>query len=296
MMQNDSIAILGEVLFDQLPDGQQVLGGAPFNVAWHLQAFKQAPFFISRIGHDALGEQICKAMHDWGMTTAGVQLDNEHPTGVVSVTLTDGEPSYQILDQQAYDFIEASLLDTDVNYAIIYHGTLALRHLAGCKALAQLKAQHTGKVFVDVNLRAPWWQAAAVDTWLNDANWLKLNEDELQQLTPYASSLTAMMQNLIKRYDLEVLVVTLGERGAVALTNTGELIETAPALGLPIADTVGAGDAFAAVLLLGLMHGWPLDTMMTRAQQFASALVTQQGATVNNLSFYQPFIDDWQLN
>ena len=37
------IALFGEVLIDQFPEGQRILGGAPFNVAWHLQAFGQKP-------------------------------------------------------------------------------------------------------------------------------------------------------------------------------------------------------------------------------------------------------------
>ena len=48
--------IFGEVLFDRFPDGSIVLGGAPFNIAWHLQAFKQSPLFISRVGDDPLGQ------------------------------------------------------------------------------------------------------------------------------------------------------------------------------------------------------------------------------------------------
>jgi sugar/nucleoside kinase (ribokinase family) len=56
--------IFGEVLFDHFPDGKRVLGGAPFNVAWHLQAFGEAPRFISRVGDDAEGDEIRTAMRD----------------------------------------------------------------------------------------------------------------------------------------------------------------------------------------------------------------------------------------
>lgn len=52
--------IFGEVLFDHFPDGSRVLGGAPFNVAWHTQAFGLAPCFISRIGNDPAGYEITK--------------------------------------------------------------------------------------------------------------------------------------------------------------------------------------------------------------------------------------------
>ena len=60
--------IFGEVLFDSFPEeGNMVLGGAPFNVAWNLQAMGQLPYLVSRVGDDALGDRIVGAMDDWDM-------------------------------------------------------------------------------------------------------------------------------------------------------------------------------------------------------------------------------------
>jgi fructokinase len=64
---------------------------------------------------------------------------------------------------------------------------------------------------------------------------------------------------------------------------------------LTVVDTVGAGDAFASVLLLGINQDWPLQQAMERAQAFASALVGQRGATVQDTHFYQAFVDSWAL-
>lgn len=85
-MTCERICLFGEVLFDHFPDGKQVLGGAPFNVAWHLQALGQAPLFISRVGTDPEGEQIRRSMDDWGMDLGGLQTDPALPTGRVSVS------------------------------------------------------------------------------------------------------------------------------------------------------------------------------------------------------------------
>ena len=98
--------VFGEVLFDHFPDGTRVLGGAPFNVAWHLQAFGQAPWFVSRVGADPEGAAVREAMRDWGMDTGGLQLDPRYPTGRVSVRFADGEPTYDIVRPCAYDAIE----------------------------------------------------------------------------------------------------------------------------------------------------------------------------------------------
>ena len=132
-------------------------------MAWHLQAFGQHPCFISRVGNDAMGESIRQAMTDWGMSIENLQTDPDHPTGTVKVTINKDEPSYEILANQAYDFIAAQQLNQANLYSVIYHGTLALRNGVSEHALNALKACHTGKVFVDVNLRAPWWDKESVE-------------------------------------------------------------------------------------------------------------------------------------
>lgn len=295
-MSHKQIAIFGEALIDHFPDGQQILGGAPFNVAWHLQAFAQYPCFISRVGQDATGDKIRQALLAWGLAVENLQRDPDYSTGTVQVTINHGEPSYDILADQAYDFIDAQQLDANRQYSVIYHGTLALRNRTSEQALQGLIARHQGKVFIDVNLRAPWWHKEAVNQWLDRADWVKLNHEELIQLSPVQNTLQEAMRLFLAQHELEVLVVTCGSRGALAINNVGEFVEVAPVADLVIADTVGAGDAFAAVLLLGTQQDWSLQLTMDRAQSFASALVTQTGAIVQDLNFYQPFINTWNLD
>ncbi len=294
-MIHKQIAVFGEVLFDQFPDGHQVLGGAPFNVAWHLQAFNQHPCFISRVGDDEKGDKIRQAMLDWGMTVENLGCDPDHPTGTVQVTINDGEPAYEILADQAYDFI-APQPEADYRFSVIYHGTLALRNHPSQQALCDLTVRYQGKIFIDVNLRDPWWRKETVKLWVDKAHWAKLNHDELMHLATPQSTMQETMRLFLEQHALEVLVVTCGSRGAVAIDQTGEFIEVKPNGDLVIADTVGAGDAFAAVLLLGMQYGWTFQLTMERAQSFASALVTKRGATVQDLSFYWPFINAWNLD
>jgi fructokinase len=294
-MTNKPINLFGEVLFDHFPDGSCVLGGAPFNVAWHLQAFAQAPRFISRVGKDPLGDAIATAMQDWGMDLSGLQRDSEHPTGSVQVMIDDGEPRYAILPAQAYDFIAADELDTEHFGGLLYHGTLAVRHEVSRQALAALKARHRGKVFLDVNLRAPWWDKAEVLRLLDGADWVKLNHHELAVLQAVSGDIKIDMRAFQSAHGLEGLIVTCGEQGALAIDAAGNQVDVAPSPALQVVDTVGAGDAFASVLLLGLNQGWNLRLTMERAQSFASALVGRRGATVQDNNFYQPFIDAWAL-
>jgi len=287
--------IFGEVLFDHFPDGSVVLGGAPFNVAWHLQAFRQTPLFVSRIGDDALGRTIRTAMLEWGMQTQGLQMDSAHPTGTVEVRIERGEPSYDIVAERAYDYIDRSMLPPVEKATVLYHGSLGVRNSASADALAALKEQQSAPVFLDVNLRPPWWQSDSVLALLRGADWVKLNEDELVRLIPGEQDTERRVAALFETSGVDRLFLTRGSRGALAYTRSGERAEIVPQGAVEVVDTVGAGDAFASVLLLGLTQAWPLEQILSRAQCFASAVVGQRGATVQDPGFYQGFIEDWRL-
>jgi len=287
--------IFGEVLFDCFPDGNSVLGGAPFNVAWHLQAFGLSPLLISAIGDDALGEKVKSAMLDWNMNSTGLQIDSLHSTGSVDVSFDNGEPQYTIVEHRAYDYIDAALLPLLAEDSLLYHGSLALRNLSSREALSKLKAQHSGSVFMDVNLRDPWWQKEFVLNLADESDWVKLNEDELDLLGSGTGDIKSQADQFIDRHKLKGLVITLGKKGAIALTENGSFAQAKPLQTLKVVDTVGAGDAFTSVLILGLSHGWSLQQTMSRAQDFASLIVGQQGATVHDPGFYQEKITDWCL-
>ncbi|MEN8259525.1 MAG: carbohydrate kinase [Pseudomonadota bacterium] len=288
--------IFGEVLFDCFPDGKNVLGGAPFNVAWNLQAFGLEPVFVSRVGNDSLGHDIRGAMKTWGMDTSQLQVDSSRPTGTVQIQFFNGEPHYEILPERAYDFISAQMCETIPEPALIYHGSLALRNAPSRTALAGLKARFSSPVFVDVNLRAPWWEKTDVIRMLQHVRWCKLNEDELAILCSEKSGIEDRSALLQEKCDIDLLVVTRGSAGALARQKSGEIHEVRPAPGLSIVDTVGAGDAFSSVLVLGLMGGWSLPLILERAQAFASACIGMRGATVRDRLFYQPFVDAWDLS
>ena len=287
--------IFGEVLFDRFPDGTSVLGGAPFNVAWHLQAFGQQPLLLSCVGKDALGEQLQAAMQAWGMDQSGLQLDPHHPTGVVDVQFHDGEPQYEIVPDSAWDFIRQEHLPALPANALLYHGSLALRQPVSRATWEYLSQQPELPRFIDINLRAPWWDAPSIAPLLRHATYLKLNADELPTLIPQAADTEAQIQQLFTDSALQYLILTQGAAGAMAIAARGERWQVTPEHTTHVVDTVGAGDAFSSVVLLGLLNGWGMAQTVQRAQQFASAVVGLRGATTRSMAFYQPFIDAWQL-
>ena len=295
MVDIERPVIFGEVLYDCFPDSQAVLGGAPFNVAWHLQGFGQAPLFISRVGDDPLGHRVRDAMHNHGMDASGLQLDSSHPTGKVNITLSGKNHSFEIMPDQAYDYIDQAALPPLPDSTLFYHGSLAARSPASAQTLAFLNTRYAGKRLVDVNLRSPWWQQQQVLE-LVDGAWLaKLNDEELQLLVPDADDDADRIQQLFNAAGLQLLLVTRGAAGAELMTATGDSYEVAPNPVTDVVDTIGAGDAMTSVLILAILQDWPWQQALERSQAFASAIVGQRGAIVEDPGFYQPFVEAWEL-
>lgn len=288
-----TIAIFGEALYDIFPAGKKIAGGAPFNVAWHIHSFGAPVRFISRLGKDELGEALLAMLQQSHFPTDAIQLADDKPTGQVEVTIADGEPSYVIKENVAYDFIAPDEFDGD--YDLLYHGTLALRNEQSRAALeaARSKAQ---RVFMDVNLREPYWDKDTVLALAMKADWLKVNQDEFLILAgaPYSEEAAHQLLNAL---ELEGLLITLGSEGAYVYTAADQqCVTVVPKPQQTIVDTVGAGDAFSAVFIFGLLHNWPMQAIMSRAQSFASHVLSIEGATSDDTEFYAPFRQAWHTD
>jgi fructokinase len=298
--------VFGEVLFDIFPGGESVLGGAPFNVAWNLQGLGLEPLFISRVGNDELGERVLGSMRDWGMDTRGVQLDRTHPTGTVGIELDGAEPTYTIHPNQAYDHIDpTAAIDAlgDERPALLYHGSLALRQPVSRGALSRLLEPGDDglsmreRCFVDINLRSPWWHRAHVLDDLRRARWAKLNADELRGLVGTEkfdiddNKLRLAAQVFARDTTQDLLVVTRGAEGAWLFASDGAELSRAAASVHPLVDTVGAGDAFSAVMVLGLLRGWSAERLLERATELAAFVCELRGATSTERAHYLRFVE-----
>ena len=297
-----SCAILfGEMLADVFPD-RTVPGGAPFNVARHLAAFGEAPLMVSRLGDDALGRQMLGDMKEWGMDTSAIQIDPDRPTGQVVVHMENWGHRFEILPRQAYDFIdqdEAARALGTARPGLIYFGTLSQRHQISRQALSVLLQSNAASRFLDINLREPWYDEDTVRFSLCHADIVKLNDDELRILADMfrvgGVSESEQATGLARMFDIERLIVTCGNKGAWQLDGK-DMVVRAPADARPvIVDTVGAGDAFAAVCILGMALGWQAATALKRAERFAAAICEIRGAIPPDRGFYQPFLKEWNL-
>ncbi len=292
--------VYGEVLFDQFEDGSVVLGGAPFNVAWHLQGFGLQPIFISRVGKDDLGERVLRAMTGWGMDTRGLQKDPLRSTGTVQVALQNGQPAFNILPDQAYDYIDAGPLLpllTSETCSLLYYGSLISRSATSRESLQALRTNTRLPAFVDINLRSPWWDHPLIWQSLRGARWAKLNDQEIklaiEEKQLAQRSIEEAATALRQKYQFELLIATLGEKGAYFVDEKG-VYQAQPVKVETLVDTVGAGDAFSAVTILGLIHGWPHPLIQQRAMEFASTICQIRGATTAQHELYTACLERWK--
>jgi fructokinase len=301
--------VFGEALVDDFMT-EQAVGGAPFNVARHLAAFMSPQLMITRIGSDRNGALVRDEFERFVMRDEGVQVDQIEETGRVVVERTAKGHRFVIVPRQAYDFIEAedalSLLSGE-QPGVVCFGTLAQRGERSRATLEALLAATPATRFLDLNLREGHIDERIVYRSLHLADIAKVNEQELQalfhwyfQIEPSAPALSpdevrASCQALVKMFSLEALIVTLGHRGSVYFGTDDEVISNRDNPAPPfVIDTVGAGDAFSAIFLLGRARGWPLATTLARANEFAGAICSVAGAVPRDLGFYDKWMARWR--
>jgi fructokinase len=132
---------------------------------------------------------------------------------------------------------------------------------------------------------------------LQHADIVKANDTELERIVELidleGTSPEEQAKALVQRYQLDGLLITRGEAGSWWIDNFGEqtVMATDPVAG--IRDTVGAGDAFSAIFMLGLLHNWTIPATLRRAQHFAGAICQIRGAVPEHDDFYRPFLEEW---
>jgi fructokinase len=278
------ILAVGEVLWDIFPE-QNVLGGAPANLAFHCKKFGSEPWVLSRVGQDQLGDDIFREFSQRGLNTCLVQRDNLRSTGTVQVTTSSaGENAFNICEDVAWDYIDPSERASHLarNTALFYFGCTAQRAPTSRMTIRTLGAA-VGKgrwVVFDPNVRDTDGLGEILSESLRLANALKINADELtiiSQQFGLTGSHEALTRKLVERFDLEALALTLGESGSL-LYRDGRWHEQGGE-SLLVRDTVGAGDAFCAAWCIGLIAGAPLEVIGESAAHLASRVCEHVGAT-----------------
>lgn len=269
----------GEILWDILPDAQ-LPGGAPMNVAYHLNQLGIAATMISRAGKDELGEKLLNFISSKGVPTAYIQEDDTYGTGKVLATVNNNHVSYEILQPVAWDYIEYSIplqkLVSSAPYFIF--GSLVARNEDSRKTLFELLESADRKV-LDINLRKPHYERRTLDYLLQHADILKLNDDELMILSEwygFKGSDQDKMKAFKDRFHLHTVITTRGDKGAIVWQD--EVFCEHPGFRVKVADTIGSGDAFLAGFLSKTMNGASLAEAVAFACGMGAFIAGRHGA------------------
>ena len=283
------ILAFGEVLWDLLPSGP-VLGGAPANFAFHCRQLGHTAAVVSRVGADDLGRRLVARLRELGQSVEFVQTDPERPTGTVAVTLDRGQPTYAIAENVAWDHIAwtddlAAAVRAEPPLVLCF-GTLGQRHAASRATLWKLLnalPPTTMRVF-DVNLRQHFHDAATLTESIRNADWVKLNADEFEQVCVTHGVSGGGDRERMRRLLFghwaggDLLCVTRGAHGCLVET-LSEFVEQPGVRIDDFADAVGAGDAFTAALVCLWLEGKPLADAVRFATVYAAEVCRYTGAT-----------------
>jgi len=279
-MNRPKILCAGETLWDVLPAGE-FLGGAPFNVAGHAARIGAHALLATRLGKDARGRRALEQARALGVDLSLVQIDPKLPTGEARAVLdASGSAHYEFLSPAAWDALAATpaLLEAAAGADALVYGTLGQRDPRARAAIAELATRARWRVF-DPNLRPPHVDRGICEDGLRGAGLVKLNEEECRVFAGWFggdASPEGLMATLSGQFGIGALCVTLGAAGS-KLNWQGQWYQQ-PATPTKVADTVGAGDAFLAMLVRELLTGSNATASLERASRLASYVASQSGA------------------
>jgi fructokinase len=281
------------VLWDCFPDSRR-LGGAPLNFASFLRRLQHHPLLLSAVGTDAPGDEARAAIAALGLDTTFVRSTDRYPTGRATVRLGPGdETSFTIDRPAAYDAIDLSAAETrrlaEWDPAWLYYGTL----FASCAPAREVLYAILGALpeafrFYDVNLRPGFESPELVLQLLQAADVVKLNERELSLVAEWfelPSRLDDFCREGSARFQWRAAAVTLGARGCAMLVDD-HYVE-APGMAVDVVDPVGAGDAFAAAFMHGIVANWPVAGIARFANR-AGALAVGASGAIPHLALADP--------
>ena len=279
------IAGIGEVLWDVYPDAAH-FGGAPANFACHAASLGAESWMVSAVGADDFGDRALDSLRERSVECGHIARDPRHATGRVSVALNAaGQASYEFAADTAWDHLAWSdeLAALAARCDAVCFGTLGQRSPLARETIrrfVEAVPRCALRVF-DVNLRQRFYDQETIDASLQIASALKLNDEELPIVAELcgirATTPREMLTELMSRYELRLAALTRGSLGSL-LVSTNEESEC-PALPAKVEDTVGAGDAFTATLVTDFLRGLPLAKINRHANDVASHVCSQNGAT-----------------
>lgn len=271
---------IGELLWDVFPDGKKA-GGAPINFVYHATQLGAKGYAVSAVGNDDLGREILSRLKQSGIN--GIIEHVDYPTGKVLITLQNGIPEYEIVQNAAWDHLPCSAKAVQIlqQADAVCFGTLALRNSDSREHILQMLScvPDTAVKLYDINLRQHYYSSELIETLLKRANVFKINIDEMAVIRPLFNlngTDEEVCRALMRRYNLKYVIFTAGEKfSTVYAPDETSYFET-PAV--KVADTVGAGDSFSAAFVYSLLTGKSLQQAHQTAIKVSAFVCTREGA------------------
>ncbi len=275
---------LGEALWDVLPEGKKI-GGAPANFAYHASQFGFQSRVVSAVGKDKLGDELLSCFDEIGLNYLIERI--HYSTGSVQVELDpNGVPMYEIKGGVAWDNIPFTpeLEQLAQQTQVVCFGSLAQRSVVTRNTIHQFldtmpNSEGCYKIF-DINLRQGFYTRETIIDSMNRCNILKINDEELVAISRmFGYSGTDLQQkcwDLLKRYNLEMLILTCGVNGSYLFTEGNVSFVATPRV--EVADTVGAGDSFTATFISSILKGSSVRDAHMKAVRVSAYVCTQHGA------------------
>ena len=238
------------------------VAGAESNVASYLSMLGASSAWVSRVGADPFGEYILRELRQRNVNVSSTRIDPDRPTGVAYKDRTENQTRVNYFRAGS----AASAMDVDMVQAV-HAFAPALLHLSGvtsalsdsCKRFMEeaIRARNPRTLIsYDVNWRPVLWKGADHSEVLASAKacdivFVGLDEaDALWNVnTPRAA------RKLLP--EPQTLVVKQGAEGATIFHHDEESFVSA--LKVDVIEPVGAGDAFAAGFLAGLLSDMPFS-------------------------------------
>ena len=208
----------------------------------------------------------------------------DFPTGEVKVKLDNwGVPQYEICEGVAWDNIPftPAIENLAKQTQVVCFGSLAQRHEVSrntIHAFLDTMPKDSLKIF-DINLRLNYYTKEIVESSLEKADILKINDEEvvkIAQLFGWNAPEKEVCKHLLEKYHLDILILTKGTEGSWVLTPKEESFLPTPKI--TIADTVGAGDSFTAAFIASHLHGRCLVASHQLAVEVSAYVCQQHGA------------------
>ncbi|WP_141384709.1 carbohydrate kinase family protein, partial [Flavobacterium flevense] len=224
-----------------------------------LNSFGIQTTIISKVGLDENGSDIKEFIAEQNNDIDFIQEGDNYKTGVVNVMINEkGNASYDIMYPSAWDKIQLTdeMKELVSKADAFVFGSLICRDEVSRTTLYALLDVAKYKV-LDANLRAPYYTTDVLIELMSKADFIKLNDEELREISreldsPY-NSFEQNIKFIAKKTKAKHICVTKGEFGAVLYYdekfyyNSGYFIK--------VVDTVGAGDSFLASLTMKLLKG-----------------------------------------